>query len=194
MKPIAQRALAFALSFGTLFAAGCAADHAPAETTDDEQSAQTSPGGCSSGVGCAESLGATNGPFVASITTSAGADGVPRRRLVVTYREPIDSKVLLCHLFPNEPAASLVFVVGPEGDRTSLTGTMDVSCLVGDPGGHPNTASFRLVEDEQPELWDALFPPRPDGSRWFALQVALANARGGWDSNFGQNYGLMLEP
>jgi hypothetical protein len=194
MKTTTFHALARALAFLPLLAAGCGTEGAPVAPTGSDRSAQTSPGACAPGPDCSESLGDDAGPFVASITTSADADGVPRRRLVVTYREPIDSKILLCRLFPHQPAASLVFVVGPEGERASIMGSMDVSCPVGDPGGHPATATFRLVESERPELWDALFPPRPDGSRWYALQIALVNAVGEWDSNFGQNYGLVVDP
>jgi hypothetical protein len=64
----------------------------------------------------------------------------------------------------------------------------------GDNGGHPNRAFFSVTDEEAPDLWDALFPLQQGGARWYALQVALNNAEGQWDSRYGQNYRLVLRP
>jgi hypothetical protein len=126
-------------------------------------------------------LEANDGPFWASV-----ANG----RLTVTYREPYDSSFLLCRLFPGQPDVTLLFVVG---DR-SLTRSMRVSCprSWGDNGGSTNDATFSITDQEDPVLWNVLFPPRPDGSRWYALRVAATNAHGQWDSRYGNDYRLVL--
>lgn len=73
---------------------------------------------------------------------------------------------------------------------------MTVSCPTsyGDNGGLTNSASFSVAEDAEPELWDTLFPPQADGSRWYALRLAVANAHGAWDSRYGDDYRLVLRP
>ena len=64
----------------------------------------------------------------------------------------------------------------------------------GDNGGHANYASFNIIEDEEPELWNTLFPLQANGTRWYALQIAATNARGEWDSRDAANYRLVLKP
>lgn len=126
-------------------------------------------------------LQASDGPFWASM-----ANG----RLTVTYREPLDSSFLLCRLFPSQPDVTIVFVVGDRAVRRS----MRVSCRRswGDNGGSTNDATFSVTEQEDPALWSTLFPPRADGSRWYALRVAATNAHGQWDSRYGNDYRLVF--
>jgi hypothetical protein len=130
-------------------------------------------------------------PFFASVMTYTDASGLERRRLSISYTAGASSPFLLCHLFPHQADASLVFALG---DR-SIARPMDVSC----PGatgslGLADNASFGIVEDADPALWNELFPARPDGSRWFALRIAARNEWGQWDSRFGQDYRLLLAP
>jgi hypothetical protein len=103
---------------------------------------------------------------------------------------------LLCARFPNQPNLNLVFVLGEGDEARSLTRPMRVDCpkSFGDNVSQVNSASLTVVEDEDEALWNTLFPAAPDGSRWFALQVAVSNANGAWDSRHGQNYRLVLAP
>jgi hypothetical protein len=174
-------------------AAGCNTELEP-EPLGSNESAQTSGGNCSFIPGCKDLLEASDGAFSASVMTYDDALGKQRRRLAVSYREPIDSSFLLCRLFPSQPNASAVMVIGPEAARTSVNRPMSVSCPTsyGDNGGQSNSASFSIVEDEEPALWDMLFPPQADGARWYALQIAATNAHGQWDSRYGHNYRLVL--
>ena len=141
----------------------------PDESVESSESAQST------------RLQANVGPFWASV-----ANG----RLTVTYREPLDSSFLLCRLFPAQPDVTLVFVVG---DR-AVSRPMRVSCprSWGDNGGSTNDAMFSVTEHEDPALWSTLFPPRADGSRWYALRVAATNAHGRWDSRYGNDYRLVF--
>ena len=141
-------------------------------------------------------LEASDGPFKASLITTKDDAGVPRRRLSVVYTEPVGRSFLVCDRFPRQPPLSLVFVTGPENARTSITRLAPASCprSYGDNGGFSNSATFNLAEDEDPVGWEALFPRQPDGSRWYAMQVAASNDRGEWDSRFGENYRLVLQP
>lgn len=187
----------FLFAFTFLFApaaAGCSADLEPAPV-DTAESAQTS-SNCGFIPGCKELLEASDGPFSASVMTYEDASGTERRRLSITYREPPSSSFLLCSLFPRQPDADLVFVVGEADARRSVRRAMTVSCPTsyGDNLGQSNTASFGILQDEEPELWDTLFPPHADGSRWYALRLAAANAHGAWDSRFGDDYRLVLHP
>ena len=78
--------------------------------------------------------------------------------------------------------------------RAPVTRTAPVLCPTSwNNPGLSNSASLSIGDDD-PELWDTLFRPQPDGARWYALQVAAVNAHGAWDSRFGQNYRLVLQP
>ena len=181
----------FAMS--ALFTAGCAADpKEESESLGSSESAQTS-GNCTAQAGC-DAIGAYDGPFQASIDTYKDALGKQHRSLSVGYSEPLNSSFLLCRLFPMQPKANLVFVVGPEAARVSVRRPMTVLCPTsyGDNGGHPNHAFFSVTDEEAPDLWDTLFPPQAGGARWYALQVALNNAEGQWDSRYGHNYRLVF--
>lgn len=183
------------LSTFALFATGCTADPADgSEPLGFSESAQNS-GNCSAQAGC-DVIGASDGPFQASIEAYKDALGGPHRRLRVVYSEPLNSSFLLCRLFPMQQNATLVFVVGKEAARVSVSRPMTVLCpnSYGDNGGHPNRAFFSVTDEEAPELWDTLFPPQEGGARWYALQVALNNAEGAWDSRYGHNYRLVLRP
>ena len=72
---------------------------------------------------------------------------------------------------------------------------MKVSCpsSYGDNGGVVNWALLTLRESDDPALWNTLFPRHADGTRWFAVQLALLNADGKWDSRYGANYSLVLD-
>jgi hypothetical protein len=126
-------------------------------------------------------LEANDGPFWASVSNG---------RLTITYREPLSSSFLLCRLFPAQPDVTLLLVVG---DR-SVSRSMRVSCprSWGDNGGSTNDATFSITEQDDPALWNDLFPPHADGSRWYALRVAATNAHGQWDSRYGQDYRLVF--
>jgi hypothetical protein len=89
-----------------------------------------------------------------------------------------------------------VFVTGPERARVSVERPLGLSCptAYGDNPGATNSAYFQISADEDPELWNTLFPAAADGSRWFAVQVALRNAFDQWDSRYGHNYRLVLRP
>ncbi len=158
----------YLLALASLLFVGCAAESAPTATNVSEQTSAL--------------LEARDGPFFASVQD---------RRLAVTYREPHDSSFLQCELF-QKPKLTLVFVVG----ETSLSREMTVFCprSHGDNGGATNTAMFILRADDDAALWDALFPPAPDGTRWYALRVAAQSSFGRWDSRFGADYRLVLEP
>ncbi len=174
----------------------CASPHDDgAEDVVASESAQTS-SNCSFIPGCKRLLEASDGPFSATVMTYSDAEGQERRRLSLTYREAPSSSFLLCHLFPSQPNVTSVFILGPEHARTSVRRPMSVSCPTsyGDNGGLTNSASLGVVEDADQELWDTLFPPHADGSRWFALEVAATNAWGAWDSRYGQNYRLVFAP
>jgi hypothetical protein len=161
---------------------------APALGEDDEPSAATARAirtRCDFVPGCVEAFETRQGPFVADFSkTDSGL-----RRLTVRYVEPPEGRLLRCGV--RIPPPSIVFVVG---DR-SIVRPMNLSCpgTWGDNGGAPNVAVFTLFEEADPALWDAIFPPQADGSRWYALQVALVNGRGEWDSRHGANYRLILE-
>lgn len=190
MHRTSSSAILFALAIS---AAGCAAETEPVAS---QESAQTSTSNCSFIPGCKHLLEAGDGPLSASLMTYEDAAGQQHRRLAIHYREPYGSSFLLCRLWPRQPPASLVFVFGPEEARTSLSRPMTVSCPTsyGDNGGLTNSASFSVAEDAEPELWDTLFPPQADGSRWYALRLAVANAHGAWDSRYGDDYRLVLRP
>jgi len=166
------------------FVGGCASE--PVATSSESLSS------CSFIPGCRELLEASDGPFSASIMTTG--DG--RRRLSVTYREAPSDALLLCRLFPSQPPLAFVFVTGPEEARIALRRSASVTCptAFGDNPGATDTASFGLVEDEDPAAWETLFPRRPDGGRWFALRVAAVNAHGTWDSRLGEDYRLVFAP
>jgi hypothetical protein len=184
-------AIAPFLALVCFFSAGCAAE--PSEESEGIGSSENAQSSASCGQGC-DSLVASDGPFVASIDTYKDALGNTHRRLSVGYSEPLNSSFLLCRLFPRQPKATLVFVVGPEGARISVSRPMTASCpsSYGDNGGHPNHAFFSVTDEEAPDLWDTLFPPQAGGARWYALQVALNNAEGQWDSRYGHNYRLVF--
>ena len=177
----------------TLALQGCAAEP---DASTPNMSEQALTGNCSFIPGCKQLLEATDGPFTVSLITTESDAGAQRRRLSVVYTEPVERSFLVCDRFPRQPALSLVFVTGPENARKPFIRPAPASCPTsfGDPGGVSNSATFSLAEDEDPVAWDALFPRQPDGSRWYALQVAASNARGQWDSRFGQNYRLVLRP
>ncbi len=126
----------------------------------------------------------------------ADGQGGERHLLHVSYRQAPDSSFLLCRLFPEQPPLTLVFVTGPEHDRVSVRRSAVVMCSSswGDNPGLTESATFMVEQGEDPVLWDALFPPRSDGSRWFALRAAAVNAHGAWDSRFGEDYRLVLRP
>jgi hypothetical protein len=174
-----------------LFATGCAIGGDEPDGIRESALSEN----CSFIPGCHELLEASDGPFAASVMTYTH-DGETRRRLAVTYHERAGSQFLLCSRFPNQPALTLVFVVGEGTAATSINQAMRVDCPSswGDNVGQPNTASFSVVEDTQPALWDSVFPPALDGERWFALQLAATNAHGAWDSKYGTNYRLVLAP
>ena len=179
------------ISFCTV-AAACG-DASALVTSDDTTDTQGSPlarGTCDSTPG-GQSVSTSNGPLTFTLTTFPDKD----RGLSVTYRERIDSSFLLCHRFPNQPAVTLVFVVGPEHARQAVQLPMEVSCprSYGDNGSAVNSASLSLREADDPALWNTLFPLLPDGTRWFAVQLALVNAAGAWDSRYGGNYALVLD-
>jgi len=176
---------------------GCAPTEADAPASSTDVSEQILANNCATIPECKELLTASEGPFKASLMTTEDAAGVQRRRLTVVYTEPTDRPFLVwCDRSPNPPALSLVFITGPENARTSITRPAPESCPTsyGDGARFPNSATFSLVEDEDPVSWETLFPRQPNGSRWYALQVAASNARGQWDSRFGNNYPLVLEP
>ena len=153
-------------------------------------------GNCGFIPGCLELREASAGPFIASVMTREEPGGAIRRSLAVTYREPVGSSFLLCSRFPNQPALTAVFVLGAGGARTSVARPMRVDCPTswGDNGGQTNSATLSVDEQLDPALWDTLFPPAADGARWFALELAATNAAGAWDSRYGANYQLVLEP
>ena len=193
--PWPMRILSPLLSLSTLMVAlqGCAAEPDSATTAWSEQPLI---GNCSFIPGCKQLLEAGDGPFKASLITTANDAGEQRSRLSVTYTEPVGRSFLVCDRFPRQPALSLVFVTGPENARTPVTRSAPASCPTsyGDNGGASNSATFSLTEEEDPVAWEALFPRQPDGSRWYAMQVAASNARGEWDSQYGANYRLVLRP
>lgn len=174
------------------FIGGCA-EPEPLQTSESELDKA---GNCSFIPGCKQLLDASDGPFSASLTVRERAGGGEQRDLSVTYRPPPESSFLdsECARFPGQPSVTLVFVVGPEGARTSVQRPMTVSCprSYGDNLQHPNNARFSVNSDDP--LWDVLFPPKADGSRWYAARVALVDTRGVWDSRFGDDYRLVLTP
>lgn len=143
--------------------------------------------------GCLEYLGASDGPFHASVITSQG-DGGLERTLYIRYEEGPHRGFLPCQLFPRQPPLNLVFVLGSPGAQTSVTEPMRVECPTsyGDNLGLSNTAWLSLKQSDDPALWDTLFPPRADGSRWYAVQLAASNVWGVWDSRYGRNYRLVF--
>ena len=145
---------------------------------------------CPFGPGC-QTTSTRNGPLTFSVSTSADK----ARLISVMYREDINARFLLCERFPSQPAITLVFIVGPHHARQVVQLPMNVSCprSYGDNGSAVNWASMTLRETDNPGLWNTLFPLLPDGSRWFAVQVALVNAAGAWDSRYGANYSLVLD-
>jgi hypothetical protein len=166
--------------------AGCAAESNPDDVSSSE-----------SGLGSSQSsLGASDGPFSASITTYVDAAGVQRQNLRLGYTEALDSSFLACHQFPYQRDIAAVFVTGPEGARLATNLPMRVNCprSYGDNGGVSNNAFLIVERDESPELWDTLFPPQADGSRWYAMRLAARSANGAWDSRFGADYRLILRP
>ena len=177
----------------TIALQGCAAEPDAATTAVSEQALT---GNCSFIPGCKQLLEASDGPFKASLITTESDAGVQRHRLSVVYTEPVGRSFLVCDRFPQQPPLSLVFITGPENARTSITRLAPASCPTsyGDNGSASNSATFSLTEDEDPAAWEALFPRQPDGSRWYAMQIAASNARGQWDSRFGANYRLVLQP
>jgi hypothetical protein len=172
------------------FAAGCATTSEP---TASQESEQTSASNCGFIPGCKSLLEASDGPMIASLMTFEDADGNERQQLSVTYKEPYGSHFLLCRLFPRQPDATAVFVLGSEA---SVSRSMRVSCPTswGDNLGQQNYATLVIAADEEPALWDTLFPPQSNGERWYALRVAMTNAHGAWDSRFGHDYRLVLQP
>jgi len=174
-------------------AGGCAVDTAPAPA-GEPSSAVSVPlirSNCSFIPGCVDLLEASDGPFHVSVTTYQTDAGV-ERFLHVRYVEAPYGKFLMCHLFPGQPALSLVFVLG----GAAVTRPMRTDCPTswGDNGGVSNSATLWLKESDDPGLWDTLFPRAADGSRWYAVQLAAANASGAWDSRYGRNYRLVLAP
>jgi len=176
MKTHLFAAIVCALPFVSL---GCAE---PLPTGEDESTLSSGP------------VGATDGPFNAYVTTSVDGAGATRTRLTVTYTEPYNRSFLLCERFPGQPKLSLVLVFGPDHARSSMTQEMNVSCprSYGDNGGASNSATWSVTAEDDPQLWDTLFPPRADGSRWYALRVAAKNAAGVWDSRYGNDYRLVM--
>ena len=178
-------------TFCTL-AAACG-DSSGLVTNDDTTDTQQSPlvrGACDFNSTC-QYVSTRNGPLTFTVTTFPDK----ARALRVTYEERLDSSFLLCSRFPNQPAVTLVFVVGPEHARQTVQLPMKVSCprSYGDNGGVLNSALLTLRESDDPALWNTLFPRLSDGTRWFAVQLALLNDAGAWDSRYGANYPLVLD-
>jgi hypothetical protein len=179
----------------SLLATACAAEAEP-ESPRSDDAALAARTNCSFIPGCKELLEASDGPFYANLVTVDDGTGRERHRLAVLYRESPATSLLLCRLFPQQPPLSLVFVTGPEGARVSVSRSVPAMCPTsfGDNPGLTNSASFGLDEDDDPTLWNTLFPRQPDGSRWYALRVAAVNAHGTWDSRSGHDYRLVLRP
>lgn len=179
------------IAFCTL-AAACGDSSAllTGDDTTDTQGLQLVRGTCDSNPGC-QHVSTRNGPLAFTVTTFPDR----ARALRVTYEERLDSSFLLCSRFPEQPAVTLVFVVGPEHARQIVELPMKVSCprSYGDNLSAVNSALFTLRESDDPALWNTLFPRLADGTRWFALQLALRNADGAWDSRYGANYSLVLD-
>ena len=171
-----------------LLSIACAS--ADSVSTQEDESSLTS----SSNPGLPSSVGASDGPFRAYIQTTVDAAGATRTRLSVTYAEPYDRSFLLCERFPRQPKLPLVLTFGSDDNRRSISREMEVSCprSYGDNGGATNSASWGVTAEEDPQLWDTLFPRRPNGTRWYALRVAATNAAGTWDSRYGHDYRLVM--
>lgn len=177
----------------TLLASACATPIEPLSTTE----AALASSNCSFIPGCRHLEEAADGRFSGSVMEYVDAAGSVQTRLAVSYEEvPSAFSFVPCQAPVSEQKVTLLFVTGPTNARVVLTRPMAITCPSqwGDNGGHPNRASFSVAKDEDPALWDALFPVRPDGSRWYALQVAASNSRGAWESRYGQNYALVMHP
>lgn len=150
---------------------------------------------CSFIPGCRYLLEAKEGPFFASVTEIEVAPGKIEHRLSITYYELGDHISMMCY-GGSVHDLTLVFVVGPEASRESVKVPMEVSCsdLEGNNSVQPNVASWSMTYKSNPVMWHTLFPQQSDGSRWYAIEVAVTNSRGDWDSRFGQNYHLVLKP
>ncbi len=189
--------LSFSLAFGCAAEVDESSEMGGSALDGKADTAAESESNCSFIPGCLNLLEGGDGPMLGSVKTYEDAEGQTRQQLWLTYLEDPETQFLLCHRFPNQPPVSLLFIAGPDGAQSTVaTKELRVDCprSYGDNLGSRNSASFVLDRDDDPMLWDTVFPPAEDGSRWFALQVALVNDWGQWDSRYGQNYRLVLEP
>jgi hypothetical protein len=189
MKPTPFVAIPFLVVFSSC--AAVSEEDAP-EVTESAQTASN----CSFIPGCKDLLEGGDGPFSVSVMTYEAA-GRTRRRLSVTYHERFGSSFLRCSQFPRQPSLALVFAFGADGDSPrSAERAMGVSCPSswGDNAGLENTAGWGILEDEDATFWETLFPRRPDGARWYAVRIAARNADGEWDSRYGYDYRVVLQP
>ena len=196
MHVVRIRALALALSpFALVAFVGCSS---PTEESAESLSlAQESASNCSFVPGCRRLLEADARPFVASLMTFDDPQGRGiREQLLVNYLEPPSRSFLPCSDYREPRTVSFVFVYGPPEARRSLTREASVACAnsYGDGQREHHRATLVIDKGEDPEVWDTLFPPARDGSRWYALEIAAVNHRGTWESRFGANYGLVFAP
>jgi len=174
----------------SMFCLGTASCSSVAEEAPPAESALTD-GNCSFIPGCRELLESSDGPFHASVMTRDDGSGA-RSTFSIGYRR---GALDFCSQIQARRRIRVLFVTGPEHARESVEREMSISCPQewGDNPGSEDRASWSVGQQDDPALWDALFPRRPDGSRWYAVQVAATNDLGEWDSRYGDNYRLVLK-
>lgn len=138
-----------------------------------------------------DSISGYAGTFFASLSAFKSPNGATHHTFVISYKENPKAGIVVCR-----SNVSFVFIVGADngGHRESIKVRGDKFCPgdFGDNPGSVNSVSWRVDELENPELWNKLFPLRKDGTRWYAVQVAVTNNYNQWDSDFGNNYRIIL--
>lgn len=112
--------------------------------------------------------------------------------LEVSYKNPN-----LCYSWSYGPTpingeVKMVFVLEQEnGGVKSVTLPLSISCRPAKASA--STIVWKRDLNNPQELFNKIFPLREDGTRWFAAKVAISLPHGQWDSNYGQNYSIVLK-
>ncbi len=123
---------------------------------------------------------------------------------VDTYLERNESRLNICssgssdaesgHVGNRVASSASVVFLSPNNPRTVLAQkSMHAECAA--PNDFPirGRATWSVDLEDDPSLYNALFPLSQAGSRASRLVVAFSNDQTAWDDNSGQNYTLELE-